>query len=275
LFRRAVQLGDEGAWAFIYTFYSTEAFLGDHYVLKWVRSWMQGRHGALIRAAYTEDEFVQEVWLRFMHSDAARSFRFESMAHLMAYLRRLVNNFALDIARRRAPDVVEPSTIGEAADLEQAVHRVPDHSADLEARLALQESLESLLAAVRTEIVATEHEWLVFRDHFLEGLPPREVYRMHPGIFLPNEVEITRTRLARRLRKAPFLLVHYIELVVLEDDERLTLVFRRSILEGAPDDLLLARFGGLFRDAKELARAKASVFEAMQRRPALLQLFSS
>ena len=53
LFRRAVQDGDQGAWAFIYTFYSTEEFLGEHYLLKWVRSWLGGRHGASILASYT------------------------------------------------------------------------------------------------------------------------------------------------------------------------------------------------------------------------------
>ncbi len=103
LFRRAVQDGDEQAWAFIYTFYSTEEFLGEHYLLKWVRSWINGRHGSVIRGAYTEDEMVQEVWLRLMNSEAARTFNFASMSHLMAFMRRLVNNLALDAARRRVP----------------------------------------------------------------------------------------------------------------------------------------------------------------------------
>ncbi|MEZ4770246.1 MAG: hypothetical protein R2844_17690 [Caldilineales bacterium] len=274
LFRRAVQDGDEGAWAFIYTFYSTDEFLGDHYLLKWVRSWMHGRHGAVIRAAYTEEEFVQEVWLRLMHSDAGKSFTFDSMAHLMAFLRRLVNNFALDVTRRRAPAVVEASTEGEAASLEQAIRRVPANSSDPEDQIARQESLEALLSVVWIDIVATNHEWLVFQDHFLEGLPPREVYRLHPDTFAPNEVEITRTRLARRMRKAPFLLNHYIRLVVLEDDEKLTTVFQHSILEGAADDWVLEHFAGLFHSPLELHHAKASVLKALHSRPALLQLIS-
>lgn len=274
LFRRAVQVGDEGAWAFIYTFYSTEEFLGDHYLLKWVRSWMHGKHGALIRAAFTEDEFVQEVWLRFMHSDAGKTFTFESMAHLMAFLRRLVNNFALDLTRRRAPALVEASTEGEAASLEQAIRRVPANSENLEEHLARQESLETLLSAVWIDIVATDHEWLVFQDHFLEGLPPREVYRLHPATFAPNEVEITRTRLARRMRKAPFLLNLYIRLIVLEDDEKLTIVFQHSILEGASDEWMLAHFNGLFHSRAELIQARTSLMRAMQSRPALLELIA-
>lgn len=272
LFRRAVQGQDEGAWAFIYTFYSTEEFLGDHYLLKWVRSWMHGRNGALIRAAYTDEEFVQEVWLRFMNSDAGKAFRFESMAHLMAYLRRLVNNFALDVTRRRAPAVVEALTEGEAASLEQTIRRVPAGGNDPEDQVTQQELLETLLSAVWIDIVATEHEWLVFQDHFLEGLPPREVYRLHPETFAPNEVEITRTRLARRMRKAPFLLNHYIRLIVLNDDEKLTVVFQHSILEGAADDWLLAHFSGLFPNRAELYRAKTMVLKALHDRPALLQL---
>lgn len=274
LFRRAVQLGDEGAWAFIYTFYSTEEFLGDHYLLKWVRSWMHGRHGPLIRTAFTEEEFVQEVWLRFMHSDAGKAFTFDTMAHLMAFLRRLVNNFALDLARRRMPTLVEASTEGEAASLEQAIRRVPDESEDLEEHLTRQESLETLLSAVWIDIVATDHEWLVFRDHFLEGLPPREVYRLHPAAFAPNEVEVTRTRLARRMRKAPFLLNHYIRLIVLDDDEKLTTVFQHTILEGASDEWMLAHFNGLFRSQADLIEAKTSLLRTIQKRPALLQMIS-
>lgn len=274
LFRRAVQHGDEGAWAFIYTFYSTEEFLGDHYLLKWVRSWVHGRHGALIRAAFTEEEFVQEVWLRFMHSDAGKAFSFETMAHLMAYLRRLVNNFALDLTRRRTPALVEAATEGEAASLEQAIRRVPDQGEDIEEHLTRQESLETLLSAVWIDIVVTDHEWLVFQDHFLEGLPPREVYRLHPDTFAPNEVEITRTRLARRMRKAPFLLEYYIRLIVLEDDEKLTTVFKHSILEGAPDSWLLEHFTGLFRSQAELNQARTSVLRAMQSRPVILQLLT-
>jgi len=274
LFRRAVQLGNEGAWAFIYTFYSTEEFLGDHYLLKWVRSWMHGRHGALIRAAYTEEEFVQEVWLRFMHSDAGKAFTFDTMAHLMAFLRRLVNNFALDLTRRRAPEVVEASTEGEAANLEQVIRRVPDSAEDLEEHLTRQESLETLLSAVWIDIVATEHEWIVFQDHFLEGLPPREVYRLHPMTFAPNEVKITRTRLARRMRKTPFLLNHYVRLIVLDDDEKLTTVFQHSILEGASDEWLLANFSGLFHSQADLIQAKTLVLRSIQSRPALLQLIS-
>lgn len=275
LFRRAVQQGDEGAWAFIYTFYSTEEFLGEHYLLKWVRSWMQGRHGGLIRAANTEEEFIQEVWLRFMHSDAGKSFSFDSMAHLMAFLRRLVNNFALDLTRRRAPLVVEAATEGEAADLEQVIRRVPDSAEDMEAQLTRQESLETLLTAVWIDVVATEHEWIVFQDHFLEGLPPREVYRLHPGMFAKNEVEITRTRLARRMRKAPFLLNHYISLVVLDDNEKLITVFEHAILAGQSDDWLLTRFSALYHSPRELNRAKAAVLNAMRSRPALLHLFEA
>ena len=274
LFRRAVQKGDEGAWAFIYTFYSTDQFLGDHYLLKWVRSWLHGRHGPAIRGAFTEEEFVQEVWLRFMHSEAARSFSFASMGHLMAYLRRLVNNFALDVARKRVPHLMEAETDYEAAGLEQVISRVPDTHPGLEAQTAWRESMESLVKAVCSDIVATEHEWLVFRDHFLEGLPPREVYRLHPQTFSANEVEVTRTRLARRLRKFPYLLNRYITLVVLGDDERLTIVFRDCILNGEADQYVLQRYASLFQSDSELTAVKAQVLEAARCRPELIHLLS-
>jgi len=134
--------------------------------------------------------------------------------------------------------------------------------------------LETLLSVVWIDIVATDREWLVFQDHFLEGLPPRDVYRLHPATFAPNEVEVTRTRLARRMRKAPFLLNLYIRLIVLDDDEKLTTVFQHSILGGASDEWLLARFNGLFHSHAELIQAKTALLRAMQRRPALLELIA-
>ena len=145
LFRRALQDHDESAWAFIYTTYSTEEFLGEHYILKWVRSWLHGRHGAMIRSAFTEEEIVHEVWLRFANSDAARAFSFETMSQLMSYLRRLINNFMMDVARRRAPHFIESSTDEEAAHLEQVIRAVPDRSNDFDSIISEGESMEEML----------------------------------------------------------------------------------------------------------------------------------
>ncbi len=86
----------------------------------------------------------------------------------------------------------------------------------------------------------------VSQAYFLEHLPPRKLYALHPGRFTPGEVEVIRTRLVRRLRKSPFILNRYIQLVVLADDERLSLVLQRSILDGWPDEQLLLRYPMLF-----------------------------
>lgn len=274
LFRRAVQEHDERAWAFIYTFYSTEDFLGDHYLLKWVRSWLRGRHGPAIRAAYTEEEIVQEVWLRFMHSEAARTFNFATMSHVMAYLRRLVNNFALDAARRRAPTLVEASTEQDAAGLDLRLRAVPDSHGAMDEAVTHAEAMSTLLEDIVRNVVTNEHERLVFNGYFLEGLPPRRLYALHPGVFAAGEIETTRTRLVRRLRRSPFLLERYVKNVILNDDERLSLVFQHTFVESLPDDELLARFPSLFDSASDLLAAKVRVLEAVRNRPALLQLLA-
>ena len=272
MFRRAVQDHNENAWAFIYTTYSTEEFLGEHYILKWVRSWLNGRHGAVIRSAFTEEEIVQEVWMRLAQSEAAQSFHFASMSQLMGYLRRLVNNFMMDVARRRAPLIIESATDHEAAHIEQVIRTVPDRSGGVDRMMAENESLHELLRQIGDQIIGDEHEWLVFKSYFLDRLPPRKLYEAYPGVFSPGEVEVIRTRLVRRLRKSPFILNRYIQLVVLADDERLGLVFQRSILDGWPDDRLLSHYGTLFASPTDLLAAKVQVGETLHSNPTLLQL---
>jgi DNA-directed RNA polymerase specialized sigma24 family protein len=273
LFRRAVQEHNESAWAFIYTTYSTEEFLGEHYILKWVRSWLNGRHGGVIRSAFTEDEIVQEVWLRFANSEAAKTFNFETMSQLMSYLRRLINNFIMDVARRRAPKFIESATEQEAAHIEQMIRTVPDQRSNgVDSLMAEHESLEELLRQIGEQIITNESEWLVFRSYFLERLPPRKLYALFPGIFAPGEVEIIRTRLVRRLRKSPFILNRYIQLVVLADEERLGLVFQHAILEGWSDEQLLERYPALFPNSADLLTAKVQIVDTLHSNPTLLQL---
>jgi RNA polymerase sigma factor (sigma-70 family) len=271
LFRRAVQDDDQRAWAFVYTFYSTEEFLGDHYLLKWVRSWLHGRHGALIRAFHTEEEMVQEVWLRFMRSDAARNFSFTDMRHLMAYLRRLVNNYAMDLARRKAPDIVEHDGAGEENYFEEVLRSIPDESQGMERMITSQEDIDRLLREIVGAIVTTERESLVFRGYFLDELPPRKLYELYPGIFARGEVETIRTRLVRRLRRTPYLLTRYIHLVILRDDERSRLVFDYSLVAGWPDSQVLLRYPSYFADRADLLAAKVHVLEALSSRPELLR----
>jgi DNA-directed RNA polymerase specialized sigma24 family protein len=273
LFRRAVQDHNESAWAFIYTAYSTDELLGEHYVLKWVRSWLNGRHGATIRGAFTEEEIVQEIWLRFSNSEAARTFNFETMSQLMSYMRRLINNFIMDVARRRAPQVIESATEQEAAHIEQMLRTVPDQRSDgVDNLMAEHESLEELLQQIGHEIITDESEWLVFRGYFLERLPPRKLYALYPDRFAPGEVEIIRTRLVRRLRKSPFILNRYIQVVVLADEERLGLVFEHAILDGWTDEQLLQRFPALFPTQADLLSAKVQIVKMLHSNPTLLQL---
>lgn len=272
LFRRALQDHHESAWAFIYTTYSTEEFLGEHYILKWVRSWLHGRHGAAIRSAFTEEEIVQEVWLRLAQSDAARTFNFETMGQLMSYLRRLINNFMLDTARRRAPQIIESSTEEEAVHLEQKLHTVPDSASGIDSMVSEGEAIEDLLRQIADQLIADQREWLVFRDYFIERLPPRKLYTLHPGLFEPGEVEIIRTRLVRRLRKSPFILSRYIQLIVLADDERLGVVFQHTILDAWSDEQLLRRYPTLFPQMADLLAAKVEIVELMHGNPTLLQL---
>jgi DNA-directed RNA polymerase specialized sigma24 family protein len=267
LFRRAIQQDDQAAWAFIYTWYSTEEFLGEHYLLKWVRGWLNGRHGSAIRVYLTEEEMVQEVWLRFMRSEAARNFNFSDMGHLMAFLRRLVNNYALDVARRKGPELVEHLDDTDDSALDLLLRSLPDEHVPIEAAVVNQEAVDDLLREVVGEIIITEQEMLVFRGYFLEELPPRRLYELYPGRFAHGEVEAIRTRLSRRLRKVPYLLMRYVHLVVLEEDERRKLVFNTSLAQGWPDHRVLAMHPDLFRDGQELLDIKVHILEALNNRP--------
>lgn len=271
LFRRAVQDDDQRAWAFIYTFYSTEEFLGDHYLLKWVRSWLHGRYGAAIRTFHTEEEMVQEVWLRFMRSEAARNFTFSDMRHLMAYLRRLVNNYALDLARRKAPDIVEHDGAREVDYFDEVLRSIPDDSQGMDHMITSQEDIDRLLREIIGAIVTTEPELLVFRGYFLDELPPRKLYELYPNMFARGEVETIRTRLIRRLRRTPYLLTRYIHVVVLEEDERSTLVFDHSLVGGWPDAEMLSRYPGYFVDQADLLAIKVYVLEVLSSRPELMR----
>lgn len=272
LFRRAVQDGDQKAWAFIYTFYSTPEFLGDHYLLKWIRSWLNGRHSTTIRGRYTEEEMVQEIWLRFMRSEAAQEFRFDDMRNLMAFLRRLTNNFALDVARRRSPVLVESSgNDGHVIDPEALLRSIPGDQRAMIDRIANAEAMTTLLSEIVGAIVKTEREWQVFQAYFLDELPPRKLYELYPDRFARGEVETIRTRLSRRLRKAPFLVSRYIKLIILEDDERQKLVFEYSLLSGWPDSQLQQRYPGLFPSQTDVLTTKTRVLSMLRTQRALLK----
>ncbi|MEA3335180.1 MAG: hypothetical protein U9R25_04670 [Chloroflexota bacterium] len=274
LFRRAVQDGDERAWAFIYTFYSTEEFFGKHYVLKWVRSWMHGRHGPAIRATYTEGEMVQEVWLRFMRSEAAKNFQFDSMRHLMAFLRRLINNFAMDVARRRLPQIMDVYTPEDGDSPLDLLRLMPDDAEPLDRLMSSQEAMDHLLRELQGDVIIDNKEWLVFQGYYLDELPPRKLYQDYPDDFSPGEVETIRTRLARRLRKAPFLLERFIQVCVLKEDERLSTTFEQVFILREPDCRTVERFPTLFRDENDLMAAKVQVVRALHNRPSLLQLLN-
>ncbi len=269
LFRRAIQDDDQAAWAFIYTWYSTEEFLGEHYLLKWVRAWLNGRHGAAIRAYLTEEEMVQEVWLRFMRSEAARNFTFSDMGHLMAFLRRVVNNYALDVARRKRPELVQQHEEDGGENLDLLLHSLPDRETAIETAIINREAMDQILHEIAGAIILTEQEMIVFRDYFLSELPPRRLYELHPGRFGRGEVEAIRTRLSRRLRKMPYLLLRYIHLVVLEDDERQKVVFSTSLAQGWPDDRVLATYPNLFAHQEDLFEVKVEVLRALSSRPAV------
>lgn len=267
IFRRAAQEGDEEAWAFIYAFYSTEEFLGGHYLLKWVRSWLNGRHGPAIRLHYTEEEMIQEIWLRFMRSDAAKEFRFKDMRHLMAFLRRLTNNFALDAASRKAPQALHSLNVDQPVNgASTTLSARMDNLGSVAEYVANKEAMASLLRSIVGVLITTDREWWVFRGSFLDELPPRKLYELHPGVFSSGEVETIRRRLVRRLRKSPILLSRYVKLVVLRDDERQNLVFDYALLQGWPNQALVERFPTLFRDRREVAAVRCLVLQALRTR---------
>jgi DNA-directed RNA polymerase specialized sigma24 family protein len=180
LFRRAVALRDEAAWACLYEQYADM-----------VRHWLGARHDAAL------DAMVSVVFTRFWKAvDAAKFLHFASLASVLQYLKMCARATLLDEARRAS-----------VAAVEQSLDDIPwDLATPAVVETDVAEHLDS--AAFWTQIqgiLTDERERLVIQLTFVFGLRPREICRLYASVF-PEIDEVYRLkrsaldRLRRELR---------------------------------------------------------------------------
>ena len=159
LFRRAILLRDEQAWAAIHTCYRT-------LLVSWAR-----RCCARVRIAESVDDIADRALARAWAALTPESFAaFPTLAKLLAYLRACVASTVIDCARvqataERSVAAVSPDTITTP---EQIVMAGFDRAAFWRTVIAL---------------TTTEAERVVLVESFAYDLPPRDILARHPQLF--------------------------------------------------------------------------------------------
>jgi DNA-directed RNA polymerase specialized sigma24 family protein len=159
LFRRAILVRDEQAWAAIHTCYRS-------LLVSWAR-----RSCARVCIAESVDDIADRALARAWVALTPESFTaFPTLAKLLAYLRACVASTAIDCARmqaaaERSVAAANPDTI---ATPEQIVMAGLDRAAFWRTVIAL---------------TTTEAERIVLIESFAYDLPPRDILARHPRLF--------------------------------------------------------------------------------------------
>jgi DNA-directed RNA polymerase specialized sigma24 family protein len=183
LFRRAIVLRDEDAWAAIYACYRP-------LLVAWA-------HRCTVRQSLDEcpqdlaDQALARAWAALTPERFAD---FASLARLLAYLRACVTTTAIDCARARA----QSRTL--QLDLIADTRAAPEHD-----MLAALDRAVVWRAAI--ECAANIAERVVLIEHFVYGLPPRAIHARHPQLFAQvAQVYGAKRNLCARLQRNPALL---------------------------------------------------------------------
>lgn len=182
LFRRAVVLRDEDAWAAVYAQYTDI-----------VRRWLDARPGDT-----DADAHVAAVFARFWHAvDGAKFARFGSLPAVLQYLKMCAHNVRLERGRAAAARAREDS-------LDDAAYELPS-SDDVARAVGALVDAEGFWAAVRAQL-PDEREQVVVYLSYVIGLTPREIVARHAARF-PTVSEVYRLKrnALDRLRRAPAL----------------------------------------------------------------------
>jgi hypothetical protein len=168
LFRRALVLHDEAAWAYLYRQYADM-----------VRHWLGAHREATLDAA------VSGVFTRFWKAvDGAKFLSFTSLAGVLKYLKMCARATLLDEARH-------VSTLAGEQPLDDT-YRESATSASAEAHVAEQLDAQAFWAEIKN-ILTDERERTVIELTFLIGLRPREICRLRSSDF-PDIDEIYRLK---------------------------------------------------------------------------------
>jgi len=186
LFRRAIVLRDDDAWAAIHARYR-------RLLVAWAY-----RHGARVGLTDCAEDLADQALARAWAAlTPARFAEFPSLARLLSYLRACVATTVIDSARAQASRerVAQQLQFSAPATPEQLVLADLDHAALWHAVLAL---------------AATPAEQVVILDSFVYGFPPRTIRARHPQLFpdIATLYHIKRNLLDRLQRNRDLLQLH-------------------------------------------------------------------
>ncbi len=178
LFRRAVDEGDQAAWAAIHAQYD-----------RLVRTWL----GSPYRA---DGSIVNAVFARFWlahRGDQPFADRYTGMGEVMAYLKTCAVNTRIDVWRQRKRRERLREALTSALKVQSQVsygERLADGERWAAARALVGERLRD------------DQERAVVELHYGQDLPPREVFRARPDLFdSPRAVSRAKERLLKRLAR--------------------------------------------------------------------------
>jgi hypothetical protein len=185
LFRRALVVRDEAAWAQVYSDYRVM-------VERWVH-----RTGGITSTGESSEFFVVDAFTRFWRAIPPERFAsFPSLAALLHYLQRCAASVVIDSARAAAWGEMLPE---EAIPIEHGPQSSPDEEAL--ARVNRAEFWGHIRAQLRGE-----SELAVVYDSFVLGMKPGEIYERRRELFASiGEVYTTKRNALTRLSRDPLL----------------------------------------------------------------------
>ena len=159
LFRRAIVLRDEQAWAVIHAHYRP-------LLASWARHCC-----ARLRIAESVDDIADRALARAWVALTPASFRaFPTLSKLLAYLRTCVASTAIDWARTQA-----------SAD--RAIAAVSPDTIATPEQIVLAGFDRAVFWRTVIRLAASEAERIVVVESFAYGLPPRDILARHPRLF--------------------------------------------------------------------------------------------
>lgn len=182
LFRRAIVEGNEVAWEYIYTHYSS-------LVESWVR-----RSGAFASSGESSEYFVGAAFTKFWRAISQRFDQFPTLASLLHYLQLCAGSVVIDSVRAQSwaemlPEEALPTgAVTQPAPDEEAMQRV---------------DCEEFWNYINTQLNSEAERIVVFRS-FVMGMKPGDIYNDRQDLFQSiNDVYNVKRNVLGRLSRNP------------------------------------------------------------------------
>lgn len=187
LFRRALVVRAERAWALVYEQY-----------LPLVSSWVE-RHPAFAASGEEVQYFVNRAFEKMWLAVTPQKFgRFPELKSLLRYLQMCVHSVVYDLIRRAGRETVDfdLEAQAETADLQGS-----DDGQDVEEEALARVQGEGLWQEISSRMRSEKERRAVYGS-FVLGLRPRELYALYKGTFSDvNDVYRAKENVLARLRR--------------------------------------------------------------------------